>query len=73
MEMSGRLHASPPPGGGGGGKTPRYVLDRRLVGPQSWSGRCGEEIQRLNRCWKWNFEASKRINIICGYSEEMCV
>jgi hypothetical protein len=25
------------------GNSPRYPLDRRLGGPQSWSGRCGEK------------------------------
>jgi hypothetical protein len=40
MEVSGQLHvpAALPPG-----KVPRYPLDRRLGGPQSRSGRCGEE------------------------------
>jgi hypothetical protein len=40
MEVSGQLHAPAalPPG-----KEPRYALDRRLDGPQSRSGRCGEE------------------------------
>jgi len=35
MEASGQLHAlaSLPPG-----KEPQYQLDRRLGGPQSWSG-----------------------------------
>jgi hypothetical protein len=40
MEVSGQLHvpaASPP------GKEPLYPLDRRQGGPQSWSGRGGEE------------------------------
>jgi hypothetical protein len=30
-----------------GGKNPRYLLDRRLVGAQSPSGGCGEEIEFL--------------------------
>jgi hypothetical protein len=40
MEVSGQLHAPAalPPG-----KSPRYPLDRRLGGPQSRSGRFGEE------------------------------
>jgi hypothetical protein len=40
MEVSGQLHAPAalPPG-----KDPRYQLDRRLGGPQSRSGRGGEE------------------------------
>jgi hypothetical protein len=40
MEVSGQLHAPAalPPG-----KDPRYTLDRRLGGPQSRSGCCGEE------------------------------
>jgi hypothetical protein len=40
MEVSGQLHtlANLPPG-----KEPRYPLDRRLGGPQSRFGRCGEE------------------------------
>jgi hypothetical protein len=29
------------------GKSPRYPLDRRLGGPQSWSGRCEEKILDL--------------------------
>jgi hypothetical protein len=39
MEVSGQLHAlaALPPG-----KEPPYPLDRRLVGPQSRCGRCGE-------------------------------
>jgi hypothetical protein len=40
MEVSGPLHvpvALPP------GKKPRYPLERRLGGPQSRSGGCGEE------------------------------
>jgi hypothetical protein len=39
MEVSGQLHtpAALPPGG----KIPWYLLDRRLVGPQSRSGRGG--------------------------------
>jgi hypothetical protein len=40
MEVSGQLHAPAalPPG-----KSPWYPLDRRLGGPQSQSGRGGEE------------------------------
>jgi hypothetical protein len=40
MEVSGQLHATAdlPPG-----KSPWYPLDRRLGGPQSRSGRGGEE------------------------------
>jgi hypothetical protein len=40
MELSGQLHAAAalPQG-----KSPRYPLDRRLGGPQSRSGRGGEE------------------------------
>jgi hypothetical protein len=40
MEVSGQLHARPlyPQG-----KSPWYLLDRRLDGPQSRSGRGGEE------------------------------
>jgi hypothetical protein len=40
MEVSGQLHAPAalPPG-----KAPRYPMDRRLGGPQSWSGRRGVE------------------------------
>jgi hypothetical protein len=40
MEVNGQLHAPAtlPPG-----KEPRYPLDRRLGGPQSRSGRSGEE------------------------------
>jgi hypothetical protein len=40
MEVSGQLHAPAalPPG-----KSPWYPLDRRLCGPQSRSGRGGEE------------------------------
>jgi hypothetical protein len=41
MEVSGQLHA---PAGLPPGKDPRYPLDRRLGGPQSRSGRGGEEI-----------------------------
>jgi len=40
MEVNGKLHdpAALPPG-----KEPWYLLDRRLGGPQSRSGRGGEE------------------------------
>jgi hypothetical protein len=40
MELSGQLHvlAALPPG-----KSSRYPLDKRLGGPPSRSGRCGEE------------------------------
>jgi len=40
MKVSGELHAPAalPPG-----KDPLYPLDTRLCGPQSWSGRGGEE------------------------------
>jgi hypothetical protein len=40
MEVSGQLHAPAalPPG-----KEPLIPTDRRLDGPQSWSGRGGEE------------------------------
>jgi hypothetical protein len=40
MEMSGQLHTSAalPPG-----KEPLGPMDRKLGGPQSRSGRCGEE------------------------------
>jgi hypothetical protein len=41
MEVSGQLHA--PAALSPGGKNPRYLLDIRLGGPQSLSGRCGEE------------------------------
>jgi hypothetical protein len=40
MEVSGQLHA---PAALPQGKSPRYPLDRRLGGPQSRSGRGGEE------------------------------
>jgi hypothetical protein len=40
MEMSGQLHA---PAALSQGKSPWYLLDRRLGGPQSRSGRGGEE------------------------------
>jgi hypothetical protein len=40
MEMSGQLHA---PAALPQGKSPWYALDRRLGGPQSGSGRGGEE------------------------------
>jgi hypothetical protein len=40
MEVSGQLHA---PAGLPQGKSPLHLLDRRLGGPQSRSGRCGEE------------------------------
>jgi hypothetical protein len=40
MEVSGQLHA---PVASSQGKNPRYPLDRRLGGPQSRSGRDGEE------------------------------
>jgi len=40
MEVSGQLHA---PVALSPGKTHRYVLDRRLRGPQRWSGQGGEE------------------------------
>jgi hypothetical protein len=40
MEVSGQLHAA---GALARGKSHRYPLDRRLGGPQNWSGRCGEE------------------------------
>jgi hypothetical protein len=35
------------------GKNPWYPLDRRLDGPQSWSGRGGEE-KILKPCCEWN-------------------
>jgi hypothetical protein len=38
--VSGKLHA---PADLTSGKEPRYPLDRNLGGPQSRSGRCGEE------------------------------
>jgi hypothetical protein len=40
MELSGKLHAPAalPPR-----KSPRYLLDMKLGGPQSRSGRCGGE------------------------------
>jgi hypothetical protein len=38
--VSSQLH---PPAALPPGKEPRYPLDRRLGGPQSRSGRCGEE------------------------------
>jgi hypothetical protein len=40
MEMSGQLDA---PAASPQGNSPRYPLDRRLGGPQSLSGRGGEE------------------------------
>jgi hypothetical protein len=40
MEVSGQLHA---PAGLTAGKEPLYPLDRRVGGPQSRSGRSGEE------------------------------
>jgi hypothetical protein len=40
MEVSGQLHV---PATLSPGKEPRYPLDRRLGGPQSRSGRDGEE------------------------------
>jgi hypothetical protein len=40
MEVSGQLHA---PAAYSQGKSPWYPLDRRLGGPQSRSGRGGEE------------------------------
>jgi hypothetical protein len=40
MEVSGQLHAPAPLRQG---KNPRHTLDRRLGGPQSRSGRGGEE------------------------------
>jgi hypothetical protein len=40
MELSGQFHA---PAALSRGKSPRYPLDRRLGGPQSRSGRGGEE------------------------------
>jgi hypothetical protein len=40
MEVSGQLHA---PAALAQGKSPWYPLDRRLDGPQSRSGRGGEE------------------------------
>jgi hypothetical protein len=40
MEVSGQLHA---PAALPHGKSPWYPLDRRLGGPQSRSGRGGEE------------------------------
>jgi hypothetical protein len=40
MEVSGQLHA---PAALIPGKAPLYLLDRRLGGPQSRSGCCGEE------------------------------
>jgi hypothetical protein len=47
LEVSGQLHAPAalPPG-----KKPRYPLDRRLSGPQSRSGRRGEN--------SWTFRGS---------------
>jgi hypothetical protein len=41
MEMSGHLDA---PASLPSGKDSRYPLDRRLVGPESRSGRCGEKF-----------------------------
>jgi hypothetical protein len=35
------------------GKSPWYPLDRRLGGPQSRSGRCGEEKKSIP-CWESN-------------------
>jgi hypothetical protein len=51
MEVSGQLHALAdlPPG-----KEPRHPFDRRVDGPQSRSGRCGEEKKSLNSCRKLN-------------------
>jgi len=40
MEGSGELHA---PAALSPGKSPHYPLDRRLGGPQSWSGWGGKE------------------------------
>jgi hypothetical protein len=40
MEVSGQLHA---PAASPQGKSPSYQFDRRLGGPQSRSGRGGEE------------------------------
>jgi hypothetical protein len=43
MEVSGQLHAPASLPLPTQGKSPWYPLDRRLGGPQSWSGRVGEE------------------------------
>jgi hypothetical protein len=43
--MSGQLHA---PAAAPGERAPRYPLDRRLGGPQIWSGRRGEDYRDLN-------------------------
>jgi hypothetical protein len=40
MDVSGQLHA---PAALPQGKSPWYPLDRKLGGPQSWSGHNGEE------------------------------
>jgi hypothetical protein len=50
MEVSGQIHA---PAALTHEKEPQYVLDRRLGGPQSRSGRCGEKILTPagNRTW----------------------
>jgi hypothetical protein len=46
MEGNGQLHA---PADSLRGKNPQYPLDRRLGGPQSRSGRGGEEKNSLPR------------------------
>jgi hypothetical protein len=52
MEMSGQLHA---PAALPQGKSPRYSLDKRLDGPQSHSGRGGEE-KNSQSLPEWNPE-----------------
>jgi hypothetical protein len=45
--VSGQLHS---PAALPQGKSPLYPLDRRLGGPQSWSGRCGFLVTSSFRC-----------------------
>jgi hypothetical protein len=52
MKASGQLHA---PAALSPGEKPMYPLDRRLVGPQSPSGRSSEEKER-NRDTKCSYE-----------------
>jgi hypothetical protein len=52
MEVSGQLHA---PAAYPREKSLRYLLNRTLGGPQSWSGRGGGEKKFLPcRCWESN-------------------
>jgi hypothetical protein len=48
-------------------KRPYYALDRRLGGPQSWSGCCGEELLSLSGIELWpSSMIARRSPGLCG-------